>query len=221
MLWKDVAVVWLLGLGVLKGEDMSYMVFSIGNADLSHIGTLAPLVKEKLMAQGSSRVTSSLILTGDLAGAGIATSSWDSVDASIAGRAALYADPEAQSAFGAAGWTPLTLNIGQVLGERGDGEGAYSVGVSAVSANHDPARNDQLSDLVWGVASNHGVNGMRSVRAIAAGEQTGSYLNIFYTDSVDGYLAASAELAQSAEFVGFMADNGGRITGRTVNRTMG
>jgi len=197
------------------------MVFSVGSADMSHIGTLAPLVKEKLMALGSSRVTSSLILTGELAGAGIATSSWDSVDASIAGRAALYADPEAQSAFGAAGWSPLALNIGQVLGERGDGEGAYSVGVSAVSANHDPALNDQLSDLVWGVASNHGVNGMRSLRAVAAGDQTGSYLNIFYTDSVDGYLAASAELSQNAEFVGFMANNGGRITNRSINRSMG
>ena len=200
---------------------MSYMVFSIGSADMSHIGTLAPLVREKLMDLGSTRVTSSLILTGELAGAGIATSSWDSVDASIAGRAALYADAEAQSAFGAASWSPLTLNIGQVLGERGDGEGAYSIGVSAVSANHDPVLNDQLTDLVWGVASNHGVNGMRSIRAIAAEEQTGSYLNIFYTDSIDGYLAASAELAQNAEFVGFMANNGGRITNRSVNRTMG
>jgi hypothetical protein len=205
----------------LKVGFMSYMVFSIGSADWSHIGNLAPLVKEKLGALGSSRVTSSMILTGDLAGAGIATSTWDSVDASIAGRAALYDDPEAQAVFGAAGWTPMALNIGQVLGEFGDGEGAYSVGVSAVSTNHDPAQNERLSDMVWGVASNHGVNGMRSVRAIAAGDQTGSYLNIFYTDSVDGYLAASAELGQSADFIGFMADNGGRITGRTINRTMG
>lgn len=200
---------------------MSYMVFSVGSADMSHMGTLAPLVKEKLMALGSSRVTSSLILTGELAGAGIATSSWDSVDASIAGRAALYADPEAQSAFGTAGWSPIALNIGQVLGEHGNGEGAYSIGVSAESANHDLALNKQLNELVWGVASNHGVNGMRSLRAVAAGEQTGSYLNIFYTDSVDGYLAASAELSQNAEFVGFMTDNGGRITNRSINRSMG
>ncbi|MDP7068055.1 MAG: hypothetical protein QF637_10570 [Acidimicrobiales bacterium] len=200
---------------------MSYMVFSVGSADMSHIGTLAPLVKEKLTALGASRVSSSLILTGELAGAGIATSSWDSVDASIAGRAALYADPEAQSAFGAASWSPIMLNVGQVLHERGNGEGAYSIGVAAVSENHDPALNEQLTDLVWGVASNHGVNGMRSIRAVAAGDQTGSYMNIFYTDSVDGYLAASAELSQNAEFVGFMADNGGRITNRTVSRTMG
>jgi len=197
------------------------MVFSVGSADMSHIGTLAPLVKEKLTALGASRVSSSLILTGELAGAGIATSSWDSVDASIAGRAALYADPEAQSAFGAASWSPIMLNVGQVLHERGNGEGAYSIGVAAVSENHDPALNEQLTDLVWGVASNNGVNGMRSIRAVAAGDQTGSYMNIFYTDSVDGYLAASAELSQNAEFVGFMADNGGRITNRTVSRTMG
>ena len=200
---------------------MSYMVFSVGSADMSHIGTLAPLVKEKLTALGASPVSSSLILTGELAGAGIATSSWDSVDASIAGRAALYADPEAQSAFGAASWSPIMLNVGQVLHERGNGEGAYSIGVAAVSENHDPALNEQLTDLVWGVASNNGVNGMRSIRAVAAGDQTGSYMNIFYTDSVDGYLAASAELSQNAEFVGFMADNGGRITNRTVSRTMG
>ena len=83
------------------------------------------------------------------------------------------------------------------------------------------ALNKQLNELVWGVASNHGVNGMRSLRAVAAGEQTGSYLNIFYTDSVDGYLAASAELSQNAEFVGFMTDNGGRITNRSINRSMG
>jgi hypothetical protein len=55
---------------------------------------------------------------------------------------------------------------------------------------------------------------------IAAGEQTGGYLNIFYTDSVDAYLASSAEMATNSDFLGFNANNGARIVGRQINRTV-
>ncbi|MFQ3329173.1 MAG: hypothetical protein ACI85J_000902, partial [Candidatus Poriferisodalaceae bacterium] len=60
----------------------------------------------------------------------------------------------------------------------------------------------------------------RSLRMIAAGEQTGGYLNIFYTDSVDAYLASSAEMATNSDFLGFNANNGARIVGRQINRTV-
>ena len=104
--------------------------------------------------------------------------------------------------------------------ERGNGEGPFTVGVNGVSENHDPKLGEELTDLVWGVVSGHGINGMRSLRAIAAGEQTGTYMNIFYTDSLDSYMAASASLAANSDFVGMMMSNGGRIVSRQINRTM-
>ena len=188
--------------------------------DASHVPTLAPLVTSKLEALGSSRARGALVLTGELTGAAIATSTWDSVDNAFEARAALYADSEAIAAFGAANWAPLGFFVSELQHERGNGEGPFTVGVNGVSENHDPKLGEELTDLVWGVVSGHGINGMRSLRAIAAGEQTGTYMNIFYTDSLDSYMAASASLAANSDFVGMMMSNGGRIVSRQINRTM-
>jgi hypothetical protein len=199
---------------------MSYMTFSVGTMDASHIPTMAPLVTSKLEALGSSRARGALVLTGELTGAAIASSTWDSVDTAFAARAALYADSEAVAAFGAANWVPLGFFVSELQHERGNGEGPFTVGVNGVSENHDPKLGEELTDLVWGVVADHGINGMRSLRAIAAGEQTGTYMNIFYTDSLDSYMAASASLAANSDFVGMMMNNGGRIVSRQINRTM-
>ena len=199
---------------------MSYMTFSVGSMDASHAATMASLVTGKLEALGSSRARGSIVLTGELTGAAIASSTWDSVDTAFAARSALYADAEAVSAFGAANWVPLGFFVSELQHERGDGEGPFTVGVNGVSENHDPKLGEELTDLVWDVVSGHGINGMRSLRAIAAGEQTGTYMNIFYTDSLDSYMAASMSLATNNDFIGMMSSNGGRIVSRQINRTM-
>ena len=64
------------------------------------------------------------------------------------------------------------------------------------------------------------MNGLRGLRMVAAGEQTGAIMNIFYTDSVDAYLATSSELASNSDFVSLMSDQEARIVDRAINRTI-
>ena len=199
---------------------MSYMTFAVGTLDADKIVSSTPLVKSKFSALGATRVANSVVLTGEGAGSTIVTCSWDSMDISIAARAAFYQDAECQAMFAAGNWNPTNYGVAQLLAERGNGEGAYSVAVAAVSEVHAADMSEVLSDIIWPVASKHGVNGYRSLRMIAAGEQTGGYLNIFYTDSVDAYLASSAEMATNSDFLGFNANNGARIVGRQINRTV-
>ena len=53
---------------------------------------------------------------------------------------------------------------------------------------------------------------------VAAGEVTGAFLNIFYTDSVDGFFTGSAESVTDQEFQTARAEVGGEIHDRIVSR---
>ena len=90
---------------------------------------LPSMVKAKLAGLGSSRVSTTISITGATTGASVVASTWDSVDAGLAGRASLYADQEMATVMQAGGWTPLNFAIGEITSERGNGEGAYTVAV--------------------------------------------------------------------------------------------
>ncbi len=55
---------------------------------------------------------------------------------------------------------------------------------------------------------------------VAAGEMTGAFLNIFYTDSVDGFLAGSAASVTDQEFQTARAEVGGEIHDRVISRML-
>ena len=108
---------------------MSYMMFSMGTMNPSHVEAGSSMVKAKLAGLGSSRVSTTISITGVTTGASVVASTWDSVDAGLAGRAGLYADQEMATVMQAGGWTPLNFAIGEITSERGNGEGAYTVAV--------------------------------------------------------------------------------------------
>ena len=199
---------------------MSYMMFSMGTMNPSHVEAGSSMVKAKLAGLGSSRVSTTISITGVTTGASVVASTWDSVDAGIAGRAGLYADQEMAAVMQAGGWTPLNFAIGEITSERGNGEGAYTVAVFGQADRPAFDRTDEMADLLWGIASKNGVNGLRGLRMVAAGEQTGAIMNIFYTDSVDAYLATSSELASNSDFMSLMSDQEARIVDRAINRTI-
>jgi len=64
-----------------------------------------------------------------------------------------------------------------------------------------------------------GVNGYRGLSMVAAGEMTGSYGNLFYTDSVDAVVNASSN--PSPAMGSLMQRLGVTVVNRTITRTIG
>ena len=63
-----------------------------------------------------------------------------------------------------------------------------------------------------------GVNGYRGVSMVAAGEMTGAYGNLFYTDSVDAVVNASAN--PSPAMASLMQRLGVAVVNRVITRTI-
>ena len=122
-------------------------------------------------------------------------------------------------AMAAAQAQPLSFAVGTITGERGNCEGSHVVAVVASSSNPTDEGRQRLYDVTERLLVGNGAcNGFRSVRMVAAGEMTGATLNIFYTDSVDGFLAGSAASLTDQEFQAARAELGGEIHDRIVSR---
>ena len=66
----------------------------------------------------------------------------------------------------------------------------------------------------------HGINGFRQVQLVAAGETTGAYINLFYTNSVDAYLAGSAAAWSDPGFVAVSQKIGATIVDRLISKML-
>ena len=198
---------------------MTFMAFSQMSGDMSSVSENVELARRLYEAEGASRVAGSIALTGQNVGSFTLSTMWDSSDACFAARAKVSAAPEIQAAMAAAQAQPLSFAVGTITGERGNCEGSHVVAVVGSSSNPTDEGRQRLYDVTERLLVGNGAcNGFRSVRMVAAGEMTGATLNIFYTDSVDGFLAGSAASLTDQEFQTARADLGGQIHDRIVSR---
>ena len=189
------------------------------SGDVSSVSENVELARRLYEAEGASRVAGSIALTGQNVGSFTLSTMWDSSDACFAARAKVSAAPEIQAAMAAAQAQPLSFAVGTITGERGNCEGSHVVAVVGSSSNPTDEGRQRLYDVTERLLVGNGAcNGFRSVRMVAAGEMTGATLNIFYTDSVDGFLAGSAASLTDQEFQTARADLGGQIHDRIVSR---
>ena len=189
------------------------------SGDVSSVSENVELARRLYEAEGASRVAGSIALTGQNVGSFTLSSMWDSSDACFAARAKVSAAPEIQAAMAAAQAQPLSFAVGTITGERGNCEGSHVVAVVGSSSNPTDEGRQRLYDVTERLLVGNGAcNGFRSVRMVAAGEMTGATLNIFYTDSVDGFLAGSAASLTDQEFQTARAELGGEIHDRIVSR---
>ena len=130
----------------------------------------------------------------------------------VTGRAAAAAVMEA------AGTGPLMTNGGQILDERGDCDGAYTVAVFQTATDHALEATQRVMDVVDAKLVGNGVNGVRAVRGLAAGHATGTYLGIFYVDSLDAYASAIQGLYANADFQAAAASSGLTVVERSFSR---
>ena len=189
------------------------------SGDMSSVSENVELARRLYEAEGASRVAGSIALTGQNVGSFTLSTMWDSSDACFAARAKVSAAPEIQAAMAAAQAQPLSFAVGTITGERGNCEGSHVVAVVGSSSNPTDEGRQRLYDVTERLLVGNGAcNGFRSVRMVAAGEMTGATLNIFYTDSVDGFLAGSAASLTDQEFQAARAELGGEIHDRIVSR---
>ena len=198
---------------------MTFMAFSQMSGDMTSVSENVKLARRLYEAEGASRVAGSIALTGQNVGSFTLSTMWDSSDACFAARAKVSAAPEIQAAMAAAQAQPLSFAVGTITGERGNCEGSHVVAVVGSSSNPTDEGRQRLYDVTERLLVGNGAcNGFRSVRMVAAGEMTGATLNIFYTDSVDGFLAGSAASLTDQEFQAARAELGGEIHDRIVSR---
>ena len=198
---------------------MTFMAFSQMSGDVSSVSENVELARRLYEAEGASRVAGSIALTGQNVGSFTLSTMWDSSDACFAARAKVSAAPEIQAAMAAAQAQPLSFAVGTITGERGNCDGSHVVAVVGSSSNPTDEGRQRLYDVTERLLVGNGAcNGFRSVRMVAAGEMTGATLNIFYTDSVDGFLAGSAASLTDQEFQTARAELGGEIHDRIVSR---
>ena len=189
------------------------------SGDVSSVSENVELARRLYEAEGASRVAGSIALTGQNVGSFTLSTMWDSSDACFAARAKVSAAPEIQAAMAAAQAQPLSFAVETITGERGNCDGSHVVAVVGSSSNPTDEGRQRLYDVTERLLVGNGAcNGFRSVRMVAAGEMTGATLNIFYTDSVDGFLAGSAASLTDQEFQTARAELGGEIHDRIVSR---
>jgi hypothetical protein len=176
------------------------------------------MIRPKLEAVGADYVVvQEGISSGSQTGMFTVGSRWASVDQGLAGLADFYADAEV-AAFLAA--NPVDVGFrgtGVVDAERGDPSGGFTVTLSALMTNFDASTADAFYDDVHSILSEAGVNGMRMIRWIAAGELSGSWAALFYTDSIDAYMAGFNALYADESILSRMGSYGFSALSRAIS----
>lgn len=202
-----------------KVEIMSYMAFATLMQDPSaDMAQGKDLAERKYGEQGASRTGVSIALTGQGAGAVTVTSIWESTDACFQGRAAIMADAEVQAYVSANNQVPVQFGLSRVRHEVGSCEGAFAVAAVATTTDHSDEAVAEVSEHMERIFLPQGINGVRVVQMIAAGENTGAYVNLFYCDSVDSYFAASAAAWADVGFTGTSQKIGASIVDRLISK---
>lgn len=198
---------------------MSYMAFATLMQDPSaDMAQGKDLAERKYGEQGASRTGVSIALTGQGAGAVTVTSIWESTDACFQGRAAIMADAEVQAYVSANNQVPVQFGLSRVRHEVGSCEGAFAVAAVATTTDHSDEAVAEVSEHMERIFLPQGINGVRVVQMIAAGENTGAYVNLFYCDSVDSYFAASAAAWADVGFTGTSQKIGASIVDRLISK---
>ena len=217
---KSVVDCWIEGSGggVSKGRNVTYMAFSTLRGDVTNVAAELELATRKFGALGSTRTAISVALTGPNQGSKTVTTMWESSDACFDARKAVMNDPEVVAGMQAAGNVPVQLGFSEVKAELGNCEGTYACAAVATASDHSDEAVAEVAAQCERVLMPHGINGFRMVRLVAAGEQTGAYVNLFYCDSVDAYFAGSAAAWADAGFVAQSQKIGAQIVDRLISR---
>lgn len=163
---------------------------------------------------------SQTMLGGEQAGIVMISFDWDSIDTAMSGLTAMNNEERVVSAFKAAGVVPQGRSLMQIDQERGVPEGSYFSAIMMTGSPIPPADQARDMDRNYGILSNYSVTGMRLMQAVAAGEMTGSYLNVTYTNSLDQLMIGSKEVFSNPEMLTQMQKYNIQVHRRSISRML-
>ena len=163
---------------------------------------------------------SQTMLGGEQAGIVMISFDWDSIDTAMSGLTAMNNEERVVSAFKAAGVVPQGRSLMQIDQERGVPEGSYFSAIMMTGSPIPPADQARDMDRNYGILSNYSVTGMRLMQAVAAGEMTGSYLNVTYTNSLDQLMIGSKEVFSNPEMLAQMQKYNIQVHRRSISRML-
>ena len=182
------------------------------------LDAIPTMIRPKLEAAGAEYVVAQEgISSGSQTGMFTVGSRWASVDQGLTGLSNFYADPEVAAFLESNPVDVASRGTGVVDAERGNPNGAFTVVLSALMTNFDASTADAFYDDVHAILSEAGVNGMRMIRWIAAGELSGSWAALFYTDSIDAYMTGFNGLYANESIVSRMASYGFNPLSRAIS----
>tara|TARA_B110000459_G_scaffold187677_1_gene220218 strand:+ start:217 stop:825 length:609 start_codon:yes stop_codon:yes gene_type:complete len=163
---------------------------------------------------------SQTMLGGEQAGIVMISFDWDSIDTAMSGLTAMNNEERVVSAFKAAGVVPQGRSLMQIDQERGVPEGSYFSAIMMTGSPIPPGDQAKDMDRNYGILSNYSVTGMRLMQAVAAGEMTGSYLNVTYTNSLDQLMVGSKEVFSNPEMLAQMQKHNIQVHRRSISRML-
>lgn len=163
---------------------------------------------------------SQTMLGGEQAGIVMISFDWDSIDTAMSGLTAMNNEERVVSAFKAAGVVPQGRSLMQIDQERGVPEGSYFSAIMMTGTPIPPRDQAKDMDRNYGILSNYSVTGMRLMQAVAAGEMTGSYLNVTYTNSLDQLMVGSKEVFSNPEMLAQMQKHSIQVHRRSISRML-
>ena len=199
---------------------MSYVIATqlIPSDPAAFRASIPEMIRPKLEALGAQYVVAQeSIAAGPQMGVFTMGSRWSSIDRGFTALDEFYADPEVIATLAATPVQPVGRMAGVVEAERGNPSGTYTVAFSSSLENFDRSQSEDFYDTVSSIMIGAGVNGMRMIRWVAAGELTGSWAALFYTDSLDAYMAGIGELYAEPKATSVMAQWGMRPLSRTIS----
>jgi hypothetical protein len=166
-----------------------------------------------------STTANQVIMGGEAAGAVTVAFEWESIDAAMAGQAALYADADMLTLMKDTGVNLHRRSLMRVQAEFGTRTGD----VGSVLYLGGPQLDDATAQANYAVSWAHvqkGANGVAALRNVAAGPSPFSATVATWADSLDSLMAASAEGFADPKVQELMTSTGTQVLGRLLTRRL-
>jgi len=156
-----------------------------------------------------------IIMGGELAGMCIVGFEFETIDAAMAGQAALYQDSEIVQMMRDTQVSVSRRILFRIQGEMGEREGKYGSVIYIAGRPLDDATAASNLEHSWKTMS-EGANGVIALQAVAAGASPFQGTVVTATDSLDALIAASAKSFADPEMAKRMGEQGWTIIGRVL-----
>lgn len=198
---------------------MSYLMMALGDGDAVATRKVIDASTPHMTEAGASSIRGAAILTGPNTGKALVSSVWENPDGYFENRAKWLADPKVVAAFQEAGITGTQVTMAEITAERGTCDGKYGVGIWQTATDFSQGAVNEVVDAVEAVMIGTGANGLRTTRLLT-GENTGTALGVFFTDSLADYFGALPNLLADPDVVAGFQKSGLVTTQRSITQTI-